>query len=52
MDRHEAADFTHSVDPELGLSVHSDTFDPIAIDAGAFVERLENEGIHVELFWE
>ena len=50
MDRHEAAEFARSVDPELVLPVHYDTFDPIETDAAAFADELEDEGIRVELF--
>jgi len=34
MDRHEAAEFAESVDPDLVLPVHYDTFDAIETDAG------------------
>ncbi|AXR78202.1 MBL fold metallo-hydrolase [Natrarchaeobaculum sulfurireducens] len=50
MDRHEAADFSRSVDPELVLPEHYDTFEPIETDAEAFAEELERDGIRVELF--
>ena len=50
MDRHEAAEFARSVDPELVLPVHYDTFDPIETDAQAFKDELEADGITVELF--
>ena len=50
MDRHEAAAFARSVDPELVLPVHYDTFEAIETDASAFVEDLEADGIRVELF--
>ncbi len=50
MDRHEAAEFTASVDPDLVLPLHYDTFEPIETDAEAFVEDVEDDGIEVELF--
>lgn len=50
MDRHEAAEFARSVDPELVLPVHYDTFEAIETDAGAFADELEDDGIAVELF--
>jgi len=50
MDRHEAAAFARSVDPELVLPVHYDTFDVIETDAEAFAAELESDGIRVELF--
>jgi len=50
MDRHEAAEFARSVDPELVLPVHYDTFEAIETDADAFAEELEAAGISVELF--
>ncbi|MCU4972906.1 MBL fold metallo-hydrolase [Halobacteria archaeon AArc-m2/3/4] len=50
MDRHEAADFARSVDPDLVLPVHYDTFEAIETDAEAFADDLESEGIRVELF--
>jgi len=50
MDRHEAADFARSVDPELVLPEHYDTFEPIETDAEAFADDLEADGIRVELF--
>ncbi len=50
MDRHEAAEFTASVDPDLVLPLHYDTFEPIETDAEAFVEDVEAEGIEAELF--
>jgi L-ascorbate metabolism protein UlaG (beta-lactamase superfamily) len=50
IDRHEAAAFARSVDPELVLPVHYDTFDAIETDAEAFAAELESDGIRVELF--
>ncbi|SDK22060.1 MBL fold metallo-hydrolase [Natronorubrum texcoconense] len=50
MDRHEAADFARSVEPELVLPEHYDTFEPIETDAEAFAEELESDDIRVELF--
>lgn len=50
MDRHEAADFSRSVEPDLVLPLHYDTFDAIETDAQAFADELEQAGIHVELF--
>jgi len=50
MDREEAAEFVRSVDPELVLPVHYDTFEPIETDAEAFAEGLREDGYRVELF--
>lgn len=50
MDRHEAAEFAESVEPELVLPVHYDTFDAIETDADAFAEDVEKRGPTVELF--
>ncbi|WP_226481831.1 MBL fold metallo-hydrolase [Natrinema amylolyticum] len=50
MDRSEAAAFARSVEPELVLPEHYDTFDPIETDAEAFADDLEADGIRVELF--
>lgn len=50
MDRHEAADFAESVEPELVLPVHYDTFEAIETDADAFADELEAADITVELF--
>ena len=50
MDRHEATGFARSVDPDLVLPVHYDTFDAIETDAEAFATELEADGIRVELF--
>jgi L-ascorbate metabolism protein UlaG (beta-lactamase superfamily) len=48
MDRHEAAAFARSVEAELVLPIHYDTFDAIETDAEAFVTELEADGIRVE----
>ncbi|PCR90831.1 MBL fold metallo-hydrolase [Natrinema ejinorense] len=50
MDRHEAADFARSVEPDLVLPEHYDTFEPIETDAEAFADELADDGIRVELF--
>lgn len=50
MDRHEAANFAESVEPELVLPVHYDTFEAIEADAQAFADELESDGISIELF--
>lgn len=50
MDRHEAAEFARSVDPEVVLPVHYDTFEPIETDVDAFATELEEDGIQVEVF--
>lgn len=50
MDRHEAAAFARSVDPDLVLPVHYDTFEAIETDAAAFARELEDEGIRVKTF--
>ena len=50
MNRAEAADFARSVDADLVLPEHYDTFEPIETDAEAFAADLEADGIRVELF--
>jgi len=50
MDRHEAAEFARSLDPDLVLPVHYGTFEAIETDAEAFAEELEDDGIRVETF--
>ena len=50
MDRHEAADFARSVDPDLTLPVHYDTFEAVETDADAFVDDVTADGRRVELF--
>ena len=50
MDRNEAAEFAESVDPELVLPVHYDTFEAIETDADAFARDVEERGPAVELF--
>ena len=50
MDRHEAADFARSVEPDLVLPVHYDTFDAIETDADAFAAELDDADIQVGLF--
>lgn len=50
MDRHEAAEFAASVEADLVLPVHYDTFEAIETDAEAFVDDLEARGITVDLF--
>ena len=49
MDRHEAAAFTESVDPDLVLPVHYDTFEAIETDVDAFVADVEAMGYRVEV---
>ncbi|MDY6764878.1 MAG: MBL fold metallo-hydrolase [Halobacteria archaeon] len=50
MDRREAAEFSESVDPDLVLPVHYDTFEAIETDAKAFKRDVEKKGSEVELF--
>ena len=50
MDREEAAEFADSVDADLVLPVHYDTFEAIETDADAFAEDVESRGPTVELF--
>ncbi|MDX1747464.1 MAG: MBL fold metallo-hydrolase, partial [Halobacteriales archaeon] len=47
MDRHEAAEFARSVDPELVIPVHYNTFEAIETDVDAFAEELSESGIQV-----
>ena len=49
MDRHEAAAFARSVEPDLVVPIHYDTFEPIETDAAAFAAELEDDGIEVAL---
>ena len=49
MDRHEAATFARSVEPDLVVPIHYDTFEPIETDAAAFAVELEADGIEVAL---
>jgi L-ascorbate metabolism protein UlaG (beta-lactamase superfamily) len=48
MDRHGAAAFARSVEAEVVLPIHYDTFDAIETDAEAFAAELEADGIRVE----
>lgn len=50
MDRHEAAEFAESVEPDLVLPVHYDTFEAIETDVQAFVDDIEARGMRVEPF--
>lgn len=49
MDRHEAAAFTQSVEPELVVPIHYNTFEAIETDVTAFAETVEEAGIRVEV---
>jgi L-ascorbate metabolism protein UlaG (beta-lactamase superfamily) len=49
MDRHDAAAFARSVEPELVIPIHYDTFEAIETDVDAFAEELEADGIRVEV---
>lgn len=50
MDRHEAAKLAESLQPELVLPVHYDTFEPIEADEKSFKKELEEKGIKTVLF--
>ena len=50
MDRHEATRFAESVDLELVLPVHYDTFEQIETDADAFKQEVETDERSVQLF--
>ncbi|MFW6376765.1 MAG: MBL fold metallo-hydrolase [archaeon] len=50
MDRHEAADLAATLEPDLVLPVHYDTFEAIEADDEAFAEDLAEKEIRVELF--
>ena len=50
MDRREAAEFAESVDPDLVLPVHYDTFEAIETDAEAFADEVDDDDTDVELF--
>lgn len=49
MDRHEAAAFAVSVEPDLVLPVHYDSFPEIETDVDAFVDELAAAEIRVEV---
>ncbi|EMA31384.1 MBL fold metallo-hydrolase [Halobiforma nitratireducens] len=49
MNRHEAADFAASVQPDLVLPVHYDTIEEIEADAEAFVVDVAKRGVPVVL---
>lgn len=49
MDRHEAAEFARTVEPELVIPVHYNTFEAIQTDVEAFADELERNGIRVEV---
>ncbi|WP_255197454.1 MBL fold metallo-hydrolase [Halorarius litoreus] len=49
MGRREAARFTESVDPDLVLPVHYDTFEAIETDVEAFVADVEERGYRAEI---
>jgi L-ascorbate metabolism protein UlaG (beta-lactamase superfamily) len=49
MDRHEAADLAETLDPDLVLPVHYDTFDMLAADSGAFAADVAGRGVPVVL---
>lgn len=42
MDRHEAAEFTLSVHPDVVIPIHYDTFEAIETDAGAFADDVSS----------
>lgn len=42
MDRHEAAEFTLSVWPNVVIPIHYDTFEAIEADAGAFADDVSS----------
>ena len=50
MDRHEAAEFVRSIEPNLVLPVHYNTFEVVETDADAFASELHEDGFIVELF--
>jgi len=49
MDRHAAAELAESLDPELVVPVHYDTFGAIEADAGAFLEDCRSRGVRAVL---
>lgn len=49
MDRHQAASFARSVEPELVIPVHYNTFEAIETDVTAFLDDLAEAGIRVEV---
>ncbi|APX96354.1 MBL fold metallo-hydrolase [Natronorubrum daqingense] len=49
MDRHDAAALAETLEPDLVLPVHYDTFEAIEVDADAFVVDVANRGVPVVL---
>lgn len=49
MDRHEAADLAETMDPDLVLPIHYDTFDALATDSGEFAKDVAKRGVPVVL---
>ncbi|PSQ41063.1 hydrolase [Halobacteriales archaeon QS_9_68_42] len=49
MNRHAAAELAESLDPELVVPVHYDTFEAIETDAAAFVEDCRSRGVDAVL---
>lgn len=49
MDRHDTADLTVAMDPDLVVPVHYNTFEGIETDSDAFAAELEQRGVSVEL---
>jgi len=50
MNRQQAVELAKSINPELVLPVHYDTFEPIETEEGEFKKELEEEGIEVQIF--
>lgn len=48
MDRHDAAALARTIEPELVIPIHYDTFEAIETDVDAFTTDLETDGIRVE----
>jgi len=49
MDRHEAVDLAATLDPDLVLPVHYNTFDALETDSGAFAADVASRGVPVVL---
>lgn len=49
MDRYDAADLAESIDPELVLPIHYNTFDDLSADSRAFAGDVASRGVPVAL---
>lgn len=49
MNRHGAADLAETLDPDLVVPIHYNTFDALRADSGAFAADVAKRGIPVAL---